>query len=140
MIVFIGQFSLVFWRKIAYPDFLGLIALIFVTSVILFIAQSQFFWELIFCMFCYSYTGIKIDGIVPKECALGYTVQQLTHAALEVISNDRIEKKVTLRRAPVHLDIFIFGDGASQLFWWTRCWKKNTNLLCWCIDLMQIRR
>ena len=47
----------------AYRDFLGLIALIFVTSAIL------FFWEVIFCMFCYSYTGIRIDRIVPKECA-----------------------------------------------------------------------
>ena len=34
------------------------------------IAQSLFFWELIFCMFCYSYTGIGIDETVPKECAL----------------------------------------------------------------------
>ena len=53
----------------AYPDFLGLIGLIFVTSAILFSVQSLFFWELIFCMFCYSYTGIRMDGIVPKECA-----------------------------------------------------------------------
>ena len=55
----------------AYPDFLGLIALIFchVSYSVFRIAQSLFFWELIFCMFCYSYTGIRMDGIVPKECA-----------------------------------------------------------------------
>ena len=41
----------------------------FCMSAILF-AQSLFFWELIFCMLCYSYTGIRNDGIVPKECAL----------------------------------------------------------------------
>ena len=39
----------------AYPDFLGLIGLIFVTSAILCSVQSLFFWELTFCMFCYSY-------------------------------------------------------------------------------------
>ena len=34
-------------------------------------STNSFFWELIFCMFCYSYTRIRIDGIVPKECVLG---------------------------------------------------------------------
>ena len=37
--------------------------------------QSLFFLKLIFCMFCYSYTGIRIEGIVPKECALGYIIK-----------------------------------------------------------------
>ena len=32
--------------------------------------SSLFFRELIFCIFCYSYTRIRINGIVPKECAL----------------------------------------------------------------------
>ena len=55
--------------KVAYRDFLGLITLIFVTSAILFSEKHKVFWELIFCMFCYSYTGIRLDGIVPKQCA-----------------------------------------------------------------------
>ena len=40
------------------------------------IAQSLFFWELIFCKFCYSHTGIRIDGMVPKERALRLPLPQ----------------------------------------------------------------
>ena len=40
------------------------------------IAQSLFFWELIFCLFCYSYTGIRIDGIVPKELICWIPIRQ----------------------------------------------------------------
>ena len=34
------------------------------------IARDLFYWELIFCVFCYSYSEIGINGIVPKERAL----------------------------------------------------------------------
>ena len=37
-----------------------------VSSSVFRIAQSLFFWELIFSMFCYSYTRIRIDRIVPE--------------------------------------------------------------------------
>ena len=46
-----------------------------VSSPILFSVQSLFFWELIFCMFCYSYTGIRIDGIVPKARAQKFVLR-----------------------------------------------------------------
>ena len=36
------------------------------------IARDLFYWELIFCVFCYSYSEIGINGIVPKERALGF--------------------------------------------------------------------
>ena len=60
-----------FGRKMGNPDFLILIVLIscHVSYSFFRIAQSLFFWELILCMLCYSYTGIRIDGIVPKERA-----------------------------------------------------------------------
>ena len=34
------------------------------------VARNLFYWELIFCVFCYSYSEIGINGIVPKERAL----------------------------------------------------------------------
>ena len=34
------------------------------------IARDLFYWELIFCVLCYSYSEIGINGIVPKEHAL----------------------------------------------------------------------
>ena len=34
------------------------------------IARDLFYWELIFCVFCYSYSEIGINGIVLKERAL----------------------------------------------------------------------
>ena len=34
------------------------------------IERDLFYWELIFCVFCYSYSEIGINGIVPKELAL----------------------------------------------------------------------
>ena len=40
------------------------------------IARDLFYWELIFCVFCYSYSEIGINGIVQKERALS---QQLLH-------------------------------------------------------------
>ena len=33
------------------------------------IVRDLFYWELIFCVFCYSYSEIGINGIVPKERA-----------------------------------------------------------------------
>ena len=61
-----------FWREIGVPRIPRSHRLNFchVSSSVFKIAQSLFFWELIFCLFCYSYTGIRIDGIVPKERAL----------------------------------------------------------------------
>ena len=35
------------------------------------IARGLFYWELIFCVLFYSYSEIGINGIVPKERALG---------------------------------------------------------------------
>ena len=42
------------------------------------IARDLFYWELIFCVFCYSYSEIGINGIVPKERSLNviFTSQQ----------------------------------------------------------------
>ena len=34
------------------------------------IARDLFYWELIFCVFCYSYSEIGITGMVPKERVL----------------------------------------------------------------------
>ena len=34
------------------------------------IARDLFYWELMFCVFCYSYSEIGINGIVPKERAV----------------------------------------------------------------------
>ena len=34
------------------------------------IARDLFYWELIFCVSCYSYSEIGLNGIVPKERAL----------------------------------------------------------------------
>ena len=31
------------------------------------IVRNLFYWELIFCVFCYSYSEIRLNGIVPKE-------------------------------------------------------------------------
>ena len=46
------------------------------------IARDLFYWELIFIVFCYSYSEIGINGIVPKERALGvesgHTVELLS--------------------------------------------------------------
>ena len=39
------------------------------------IARDLFYCELIFCVICYSYSEIGINGIVPKEC----TLYMLTH-------------------------------------------------------------
>ena len=37
------------------------------------IARDLFYWELIFCVFCYSYSEIGVNRIVPKERALKIT-------------------------------------------------------------------
>ena len=86
-----------FGGKIAYQDFLGLVALIFchVSYSVFRISQSLFFWELIFCMFCYSYTRIGIDGIVPKEHALNLHMTYCTLYICTVISGSTVKSDPT---------------------------------------------
>ena len=67
----VWQFSPVFWQENGVPRLprSHRLNLCHVSYSVFRIAQSLFFWELIFCMFCYSYTEIRINKIVPKGCA-----------------------------------------------------------------------
>ena len=61
--------GIVFWRQTcasAPVSFDHVRSLITVFGI----ARDLFYWELIFCVFCYSYSEIGINGIVPKERAL----------------------------------------------------------------------
>ena len=66
--MFVWQFSPVFRRENCVPRLRRSHLLSRQLHSVFRIAQSLFFWELIFCMFCDSYTGIGIDGIVLKQC------------------------------------------------------------------------
>ena len=85
--MFFWQFSPAFWRENCVPRLLRSHHLNFchVSYSVFRIAQSLFLWELIFCMFCYSYSGIRIDGIVPKERVLNICTIKL-HFGLHVTS------------------------------------------------------
>ena len=78
------------------------------------IAQSLFFWELIFCMFCYSYTGIRIKGIVPKECACS----KWTNLVLYILSwEERRGRRYSMHiRYAVMCNWGLGGGGYSPLF------------------------
>ena len=52
------------------------------------IARDLFYWELIFCVFCYSYSEIGINGIVPKERALTDKLFQCIFRNISVYKDD----------------------------------------------------
>ena len=80
-IVFFWQFSPVIWQENCVPRLPQSHHLIFCHVSFFFFrkAQSLFFWELISCMFCYSYTWIRIDGTVPNECAVSLLLVSPTY-------------------------------------------------------------
>ena len=103
--------------------------------------QSLFFWELLFCMFCYSYTGIGRDGIVPKECALSL----LRNSVRVVTSYPLLLKPRTFWK---HADVFVFPWPSPAKLWlccvvmyvfyvtplqilltWRKCWYWSVSEL-----------
>ena len=61
--------GIVFWREnCASPP----VSFDHVSYSVFGMARDLFFWKLIFCVFCYSYSEIGINGIVPKERALHF--------------------------------------------------------------------
>ena len=114
------NFSPVFWRENRVPRFPRSHRLSFchVCYSVFRITQSLFFLEMIFCMFCYSYTGIRIDGIVPlKERALYLTVRSTTprscsprscstQYSLVAVEASRLETALSIEAAKMPLTRF----------------------------------
>ena len=110
-----GNFCPSFGGKIVYPRLPRSHRLNFcqVSYSVFRIAQSLFFWELIFCMFCYSYTGIGTNGIVPKECAL--KLNRRSFICLNDMIVSRFREAAFWVRCTVHWPYLCFRCGFKSI-------------------------